>query len=145
MKKEILDAILAALEKDSKAYQSDLQTLATDNLDVNEQIEIDDISQKDQSTDIANDLQAHAAILADKINTVESFKNISRADCGPGALVETDDMYLLIGVALPPLHVNNKKVAGVTEDARIYSSLLGKSKGDSIQLGDKSYTVLSVS
>lgn len=146
MKKDIIDAILAALKKDKNAYQSGFQTLDTDtDIDENALVEIDDISHKDQSTDISDDLQPQAAMLSNTINTVTGYQTIVRSDCGPGALVETDEMYLLIGVSLPPLHVNNKKVAGITEDAKIYPSLKGKKKGDRLQLGNKTYTILSVS
>ncbi len=145
MKKEVLEAILAELGKDASAYQSDLKTFATDDLDVNEQIEIDDISQKDQSADISDDLQAQAATLANTVSTVKSYLTISRNDCSPGALVETDEMYLLIGVSLPPMQINNKKVTGITEDSKIYPSMKGKKQGDTLQLGDRKYTILSVS
>ena len=145
MKKEILEAILAELGKDTKAYRSDLHTLDTDNLDVNEQIEIDDISQKDQSTDISDDLQAQAATLGNTANLVKSYLTVPRNDCSPGALVETDEIYVLIGVSLPLMHVNNKKVVGVREDSKLYPSIKGKRKGDTLQLGDKAYSILSVS
>ncbi|MFT3750684.1 MAG: hypothetical protein QM768_20400 [Agriterribacter sp.] len=145
MKKEILDTILVALEKDAKAYQSDLQTFDTDNLDVNDQTDIDDISHKDQSTDISDDLLPQAARLDNTINIIKSYQAVSRNDCGPGALIETSEMYLLVGVSLPPVHVNNKKVAGITEDAKIYPAIKGKKKGDIFSLGDKDYTILSVS
>lgn len=145
MKKEIIEAILMELGRHTEAYQSDSETFDTDNLDVNEQIGIDDISQKDQSTDISDDLQAQATALDNTASTLKSFLTVSRNDCTPGALVETDEMYMLVGVSLPPVHINNKKVLGVTEDAKIYPSIKGKKKGDTIQLGNEKYFILSVS
>lgn len=146
MKKDIINAILTDLKENKEAYQSDLQTFNTDiDLDENALVEIDDISQKDQSTDIADDLQPQAAVLSHTINMVTGYQTISRNDCGPGALVETDEMYLLIGVSLPPLRINNKKTVGIPEDAKIYPSLKGKKKGDQIQIGNKNYSILSVS
>jgi len=146
MKKDILDAVIERLKKDTKAYQSSLDTLDTGiNLDENALIEPDDISQKDQATDIADDLQVQPEILNNTINTVKSYQAMVRNVFSPGALVETDGMYLLAGVSLPPLHINNKKVIGVPEDAKIYPSLQGKKKGDQIQLANQVFTILSVS
>ena len=146
MKKQILNAILEELAKTAKAYQSDLQTLGTGiNLDENTSIGVDDISQKDQSTDISNDLQGRALNLDKIIEIVKGYQTVSRNEFSPGALVETKDMYLLAGVSLPPLHVNNKKVIGITEDAKAYPALKGKKKGDILYMGNKEYLILSVS
>lgn len=144
MKKKILDAIINELSNSAKAYRSGLQTLDTDNLDVNDLVEIDDISQKDQSTDISDDLQVQAATLDNTIDTLKSYEAISRNELSPGALVETTEMYLLVGVSLPPVQVNGKKVIGVTEGGRIYPSLQGKKKGEKFELGTRSFSILSV-
>jgi len=145
MKKEILDAILGELKHNSKAYLAGQQTLNTDiDLDENALVEIDDISQKDQATDISEDLLIPAASLDNLINAVKNFQTVSKNTLGPGALVETREMYLLIGVALPPLQVNGKKVIGVTEGGRIYPSLQGKKQGDKFELGNRSFLILSV-
>jgi hypothetical protein len=146
MKKEILDAVLEELKKDAKAYQSELQTLDTNiNLDENDLIEIDDISQKDQSTDISDDIQMQTANLDHTIAIVKSYQTISRNEFSPGALVETSEMYLLVGVSLPALRINNKKLIGIPEDTKIYSLLKGKKKGDRFRLGKQEYAILSVS
>lgn len=146
MKTVILNAIIGELNKNAIAYKSSLRTLDTDiNLDENTLIEPDDISQKDQSTDISTDLQGQAEILNNTINTVESYQAVERTVFSPGALVETDGMYLLVGVSLPPLQINNKKVIGVTENAKIYPSLEGKKKGDQLRLANRVFTILSVS
>lgn len=75
------------LAKDTKAYQSDWQTFDTDNLYVNEQIEIDDISQKYQPAVISDDLQDQGATLDNTVNIVKSYLTVSRNDCSWGALV----------------------------------------------------------
>ena len=85
MKKQILNAILEELTKDAKAYQSDLQTLDTGiNLDEDNPIEVDDISQKDQSTDISNDLQGQALSLDSTIGIVKEYQTISCNEFSPG-------------------------------------------------------------
>jgi hypothetical protein len=146
MKKEILEAILGELKKEADAYQAGFKTLdAAIDLDENTSIGIDDVSQKDQSTDIFDDMQPQAGILDDTISTVKSYQTVSRDEFSPGALVETDKMYLLVGVSLPPLLVNHKKVLGIAEGAKIYPSLKGKKKGDKLRIGNNDHPILSVS
>lgn len=146
MKKQILNAILEQLSKNAKAYESDLQTLDTGILlDEDASIGVDDISQKDQSTDISNDLQGQALDLDSTIGIIKGYQTVSRNEFSPGALIETQDMYLLAGVSLPPLQVNNKRVIGITEDAKAYPVLKGKKKGDKLYMGKKEYIILSVS
>jgi len=144
MKKKILDAVINELNKTAKAYRSGLRTLDTDNTDGNDLVEIDDISQKDQSTDISDDLQVQAAMLDNTIDTLKGYKAVSLDELSPGALVETAEMYLLVGVSLPPLQVNGKKVIGLTEGGKIYPSLKGKKKGDKFELGTRSFSILSI-
>ncbi|MFT4154294.1 hypothetical protein [Parafilimonas sp.] len=99
------------MEKNAKAYDYNVGALDADT-DLNENIlvEIDDISQKDQATDIADDLSEQATRLDHTINTIKRYQTESQNEITPGALVETGLMYLLIGVALPSLQVNDKKV-----------------------------------
>ncbi|HQD09213.1 MAG TPA: hypothetical protein PLQ65_06085 [Flavihumibacter sp.] len=145
MKKEIIDAIVAELNKGAKAYQSNLNTLNTSiDLDEEATIDVDDISQKDQSTDISDDLSARANLLENIINKVKTYASISKDDFSPGALVETSDLYILVGIAFPSVRVHNKKVVGVSEEAELYPELAGKKQGDKITLGKKTYSILSV-
>ncbi|WP_300596354.1 hypothetical protein [Niabella sp.] len=145
MKKEILDAILKALEKDTAGVKQEIDTQESNAvIDTEATADLDALSQRDQATDIYNLLQQPEETAAGTIATVKRYRELSRGDAGPGALVETTEYFFLVGVALPPLEVNGKKIAGITTDAPAYANLEGKRKGDEIHLGECDYLILSV-
>lgn len=145
MKKEILDAILKTLEQDTAGVAQEIGTQESNaDIDTEATADLDAISQRDQATDIYNLLQQPRDIAANTAATVKRYRELSRDDAGPGALVETTEYFFLVGVALPPLEINGKKVAGITTDAPAYANLEGKKKGDEIHLGECDYLILSV-
>ncbi|MCC6286970.1 MAG: hypothetical protein IT249_03725 [Chitinophagaceae bacterium] len=145
MKTEIIGTVIAKLKQNAKSFTSNLNTLNTNaDLDENATIDIDDRSQQDEATDIKNRLQEPLAAMENSIDAVKSFTNTVRKEISQGALAETKDTYFLIGVAVPPMEVNGKKLVGVALDAPAYTTLFGKRKGDSFTLGNKTYKILSV-
>ncbi len=145
MKKEILDAILKALENETAGIEQEIDTQESNAaIDTEATADLDTISQRDQATDIYNLLQQPKDTAENTAAMVKQYRELSRSDAGPGALVETTEYFFLVGVALPPLEINGKKVAGITTDAPAYANLEGKRKGDEIHLGECDYLILSV-
>ncbi len=144
-KKEILDAVIKALEKNTAGFQQEINTEgATAAIDEEATAEIDALSQKDEAADLSNLLQQPLATVQNTINTVKQYQTVARENIGPGALVETDAHFLLVGVVIPLLEIGGKKVAGVALDAPAYATLEGKKKGDQVHLGNREYLILSV-
>lgn len=145
-KKEILETVISRLKENVKGYENNLDTLGTSaDIDENATIDADERSQQDQATDISRQLQEPLTNLENNINTIKSFESLERDKLETGALVETEDNYFLIGVAVSPMEVNGKKLLGITSDAPAYTSLEGRKKGDIFGLGDKKFTILSIS
>lgn len=145
MKKEILELVITELEKSVKAMDGSLNTLETSaDLDENATIDLDERSQQDQAIDLGQRLQQPRIDLQNNLNTLRQFEGVHRDDIGPGALVETDEKWYLIGVSLPPMEIAGKKILGVTTDAPSYAAQEGKKKGDALQLAGKTYLILSV-
>ncbi|ANH82530.1 hypothetical protein A8C56_17505 [Niabella ginsenosidivorans] len=145
MKKEILDAIIKALEKNTTGLKQEINTEeATATIDEAATAEVDALSQKDEAADLSNLLQSPLETTENTISTVKKYQTVSREEIGPGALVETDAHWLLVGVVLPLLEIKGKKVAGVAPDAPAYATLEGKKKGDQVHLGNREYLILSV-
>lgn len=145
MKKEILGAIIKALEKDTAGVVEEIDTQDTNTgIDTEATADLDALSQRDQATDIYNLLQQPREAAANTVAAVKRYQETSRDNVGPGALVETTEYFFLVGVVLPPLEVNGKKVAGIPLDAPAYANLEGKRKGDEVHLGDADYLILAV-
>ncbi|WP_018629696.1 hypothetical protein [Niabella aurantiaca] len=145
MKKEIMDAILKALEKDTTGIMQEIDTQESNaDIDTEATADLDALSQRDQATDIYNLLRQSKETAENTVAIVKKYQNISRNDIGPGALIETTEHFFLVGVVLPPLDINDKKVIGIPLDAPAYANLEGKKKGDEIHLGEADYLILSV-
>jgi hypothetical protein len=58
-----------------------------------------------------------------------------------GALVTTDMFNFILGVATTPFLFGNKQIVGVSTEAPIFSSLLGRKVGDSFQFSGNQYNI----
>lgn len=58
-----------------------------------------------------------------------------------GALVTTDMFNFILGVATTPFLFGNKQIVGVSTEAPIFSSLLGRKIGDSFQFSGHQYNI----
>ena len=66
----------------------------------------------------------------------EKVKNMDfseKSEAVVGALVTTDMFNFILGVATTPFLFGNMQIVGVSTEAPIYSSLLGRKEGDSYQ------------
>ncbi|MBO9618668.1 MAG: hypothetical protein J7539_06475 [Niabella sp.] len=146
MKQQILDGIIRQLRQQLNGYQQRIDTLETSAaVDETDTTDLDENSQQDEAATMSSLLQLPQQALEDSISTIETFKTIACSQFAPGALIETDAHFLLIGVSLPTLELNGKKVIGITTKAPVYGALEGKKKGDELHLGKKDYLILSVS
>jgi hypothetical protein len=79
------------------------------------------------------------------LDILESYKNKNCATLVAGALVETEDLYLFIGISTPQFILNDKNVITISEQAPIYSLLKEKVVGEKITIGKIENTILSIS
>lgn len=61
-----------------------------------------------------------------------------------GALIETEFFCFLIGIALPQIEVENKKVFGISLSAPLAQILLSKSIGESFKIGEKLQSIVKI-
>ena len=61
-----------------------------------------------------------------------------------GALIETDDNYLFIGVSVPRFQAGRKEVVSLSTEAPIFESLKGKKVGETLQLGAQELIIKSI-
>lgn len=146
MKEQILDAIIAQLEQNTKSLDVNIDTLDTSaDLDENATIDPDDHSQQSEAKDMTQRLQQPIINLENAINELKTYKNLERSIVEQGAVVETDNGTLVIGVSIAPMDLDGKKIIGISEVAPIYSQINGKKAGETLQIGNKEYKILSIS
>jgi len=62
-----------------------------------------------------------------------------------GALIDTEDLYIFIGISLQQFELNGKKVLTISEQAPIYNTIKDKNIGDKITIGSTENTIVSIS
>jgi len=62
-----------------------------------------------------------------------------------GTLVETDHNFLFIGISVPVFKFENKEVISFSERAPVFQNIKGKNKGDAVEVGAESHTVIDFS
>jgi hypothetical protein len=74
----------------------------------------------------------------------EKVKNMDfseKSEAVVGALVTTDMFNFILGVATTPFLFGNMQIVGVSTEAPIFSSLLGRKEGDSFQFTGHQYNI----
>ncbi len=133
MKQEILQHVIDEQEKvianlqEAEARDEELADYETDT-----SVDIDDKSQQDQSTDMANFYEEEMEDNSDTIATLKQNLDYSTDKVELGALVETSVGYFFIGTAFPPTNYKGKQVMGVSLDSPVYDENKNKKAGEEL-------------
>ena len=144
-RKDILDKIRISLGKNLAELTQALNDYeSASNMDEGDTMDPEDFSQQAEFKEMQMRMQiqldqVHAQLerldeLADKkVNAVEA-----------GAIIETQQNMIFIGVSFPTIALDGKELLGITTETPIYASLKGKAKGDSFKLGKEEYTIQAI-
>ncbi|MGD1842934.1 MAG: hypothetical protein ACFB0B_18880 [Thermonemataceae bacterium] len=131
-KAELLDTIIKR-EKEEIDQASKMSEAGNENWRESREEEV--IERADmiahRAEDVEKDLQTLKTIIVDTPHEQVQF----------GSLVLTSDQYWLIGASLQAFQVDDNKVIGVSMEAPVFQQLKGKTKGDTIQLGEQTVTI----
>jgi hypothetical protein len=115
------------------------ETLA--NIDEDNTLDPEDYSNQTVSKEMKMLLQKQ---LDKAIFDFEKVKNMDfseKSEAVVGALVTTDMFNFILGVATTPFLFGNMQIVGVSTEAPIFSSLLGRKEGDSFQFTGHQYNI----
>lgn len=138
LKNEMLsmyETIIHDLKEELKAKES----LA--NIDEDNALDPEDYSNQTISKEMIMLLQKQ---LDKALFDFEKLKNIDfseKSEAVIGALVTTDMFNFILGVATTPFLFGNLQIVGVSSEAPIFSSLLGRKEGDSFQFSGNLYNI----
>lgn len=131
-------ADIEALKKMHKIY--------ADSADLDEESSLgnEDFAKQDESRESARSLEV-------RINRTQNLlDNFSKIDFGQkdkveeGALVLTNSLNFLIGIASALFEYEGKSYIGLNTDAPIYEVLRGAKTGDKITFNEKEYTITEI-
>lgn len=116
---------------------------ATD-LDEESSLGYEDFAKQDESRESARSLET-------RINRAEELLNVflqvdfgAKSKVEPGALVITDSLSFLIGIASAAFEHEGKSYIGLNTDAPIYAALEGVESGDEVIFNEKRYKILDI-
>lgn len=137
MREEIFKHIITAQEELINNLIKNLETYeSTTDLDEQDTIDLDDQSHQ-------ADLQEVKIRINQKLEEErEDLKNIKKMRIGDfstfeeGAIVETEDLFFLIGYTFAPIQYDKKKILGISTSAPAFAANLGKKKGEDLKLNE---------
>lgn len=114
-------------------------------IDENDSIDPEDFSHQDEANEMQ--LRYEQMLIQAKTNleVLESYQNKSSSTIESGALIETEDLYIFIGISLQQFKLNGKNVITISELAPIYNTIKEKTIGEKITVGTIENIILSIS
>ena len=113
-------------------------------LDESNTMDPEDYSHAAESKDMELRLQLEAVNSMELMARLDTFNDKDHDIIENGAVVKTDGPWFLIGVSAPKINLGKQIIYALTEQAPIFASIQGKKKGDTIKLGNNSYTIKDI-
>lgn len=104
----------------------------------------EDFSHQGEWTKASQELTTRIEHAKEDLNLIKNISLHTIETIAPNAVVKTNDLNFIVGVAVPPFTFSNEKYVGISTLAPIYQIMKGKKKGDSFAFGNHSYTIADV-
>ena len=129
------ETIISDLKEELKVKE----TLA--NIDEDNTLDPEDYSNQTVSKEMKMLLQKQLDKAQFDFEKVKNMDFSEKSEAVVGALVTTDMFNFILGVATTPFLFGNMQIVGVSTEAPIFSSLLGRKEGDSFQFTGHQYNI----
>lgn len=145
LKEEIRKHILETERADLAALNSmhELSAKAAD-LDEESPLGYEDFAKQEENRESARSLAIRIDRAQDILNTFLQLDFGVKSKVEPGALVVTDSVSFLIGMASAAFEYQSRHYIGVNIDAPIYTALVDAKIGDNIVFNNKKYKILDI-
>lgn len=145
MKQELIQHLISEQEEIISQMQA-AEDRADDNADVinDTSVDMEDKSQQDQSTDMANFYDDQQEDNADAIATLKQNLNYSTDKFELGALVETKETYYFVGASIPKTEYNGKTVLGISENSPVYDENTNHKAKDGLVIAGKNIPIVKI-
>jgi len=141
LQKEML-SMYETIIHDLKAELNLKESLA--NIDEDNTLDPEDYSNQTVSKEMKMLLQKQLDKALYDFEKVKKMDFSEKSEAVVGALVTTDMFNFILGVATTPFLFGNMQIVGVSTEAPIFSSLLGRKVGDSFQFSGNQYNINQV-
>lgn len=145
IKTKIIEQLIKLQEdvvNDIKTTMSERNTAA--DLDEDSTRDADDFAQQEINKDFARKFVEQLEIAEEELKDLKHFKFQKNETVKPGALIETNDFYILVGASVLNSTYNGKKVVCMSENAPAFEINQGKKKSEELILGNSKKEILSI-
>lgn len=105
----------------------------------------EDFSHQNESKEMERRISEQLKIAKVDLSTVQNCAEKSFGSVQFGALVETDKNNFYICIATVPFEVGGKNVIGISDHAPIFYKMKDKKLGESFEMANIKYKILSIS
>lgn len=133
------NVVISTIENSVSRYKN-----ASD-IDENDSIDPEDFSHQDEAKEMQLRYEQILVQAKNNLDFLETCKNKETTKIELGSLIETEDLYIFIGISLQQFKLNGKNVIAISEEAPIYKSIKEKTIGEKITIGTIENTIISIS
>jgi hypothetical protein len=130
--------IITNLEESVDRYKS------ASNLDDDNTHDPEDFSHQDEAKDMQLRFEQRLNEAKLNLDAISDSTNNVHTEIENGALIETPDNFIFIGISLPIFKHNGKDIITISGQAPIFQELKGKKVNDSITIGNNSHTIITI-
>ena len=144
-KKKIMEALIASEENFIEKLAITLEEYknAAD-LDEDATMDRQEMSQANEAKDMQLRLQLQYDKAAIDLATLKDDHQNTDDTVISGSLIETDKSYYYVGISVHGMEIEGKTLYGISSDSPAYSEVFGKTKGDSIKLGEHVHKIINI-
>ena len=143
-KVKIISAIIEEQQKVINGLKSSAERYKSEaDLDEDQTQDPEDYSRRNEAKDMQLRYEKLLLTAQKNWNILEKAKSENYTEIEIGTLIETDKNYIFVGISLPVFKYEGKDVISVSEEAPVFQTLKSKTLGDTLELGNNNFKIIS--
>ena len=143
-KVKIISAIIEEQQKVINSLKSSAERYKSEaDLDEDQTQDPEDYSRQNEAKDMQLRYEKLLLTAQKNWNILEKAKSENYTEIEIGTLIETDKNYIFVGISLPIFKYEGKDVISVSEEAPVFQTLKSKTLGDTLELGNNNFKIIS--
>ena len=141
LKKVLIQMELARVEQNEVNYA---EYLSGNSRACDQVIDLGDHSQLNVRTGLTEKLDSQIHLHEKKLDVIKRLKFEPTSKVELGAIIETDNIFLIIATSIPPFEYDNRIFIGVSTEAPLFKCLEGKSIGDNCVYNEVKFLINNI-
>ena len=143
-KVKIISAIIEEQQKVINGLKSSAERYKSEaDLDEDQTQDPEDYSRQNEAKDMQLRYEKLLLTAQKNWNILEKAKSENYTEIEIGTLIETDKNYIFVGISLPVFKYEGKDVISVSEEAPVFQTLKSKTLGDTLELRNNHFKIIS--